>query len=57
MRTEGEVERLRREVSKHVGDVSSPQRSDTLISDGTLSAVDHPSVWGGQTTLLDLYEM
>jgi len=46
---EGEVERLRGEVSEDVGQVSSPESEDTLGPDHAGEAVDDAGVWLVQT--------
>ena len=52
--TEGKVQGLGREVTDHVGGVTSPEGKETLITVGTAEAVDDTLVGCGQATLLDL---
>jgi len=54
-RTEGEVERLGREVPDDVGGVATPQGDDALFRIGTAEAVNDTLVRSGETTLLDLH--
>merc|ERR1719367_1804192 len=50
---EGEVERLGREVTQHIGQVSSPEWVDSLSLQNSLGTVHNTIVWLVQTTLLD----
>jgi len=50
---EGEVQSLGREVSEDVSKVSSPERSNTFRSHGSLGAVDDASVSSVEDALLD----
>jgi len=50
---EGEVERLGREVSDHVGGVSAPQRAHALVLDDASETVADALVGLRETTLLD----
>merc|ERR1719348_2840064 len=50
---EGEVERLRREVTQAVGQVATPQGVDALVLDGSRRAVDDSVVRLVQTALSD----
>merc|ERR1719151_416655 len=49
----GKLERLRREVTQHIGQVSSPEGVDSLSCQDPLGAIHHTVVWLVQTTLLD----
>merc|ERR1719433_1033260 len=50
---EGKVERLGWEVTQHIGQVSSPERIDSLSGQNPLGAVQYTIVWLVETTLLD----
>jgi hypothetical protein len=50
---EGQVQGLSREITKNVSPVSSPKSNETLISDGSLEAVNNTSVGGSETTSLE----
>jgi len=50
---EGKVESLGWEVSEDVGQVTSPERGDTLGGQGSLGAIHDAGVWLVKSTLLD----
>jgi len=50
---EGEVERLRWEVTQAIGQVTAPQRVDALVLDGSGGAIDDAAVGLVQTALTD----
>ena len=55
-RTEGEVQRLCREVTDDVRSVTTPEREETLVGVGTTETVNNALVGRGETTLLDLWQ-
>jgi len=50
---EGEVERLRWEVTQAIGQITAPQRVDALVLDGSGGAIDDAAVGLVQTALTD----
>lgn len=50
---EGEVQGLGGEVSEHVGEVSLPESSDSLLSDDSVSAVHDAGVSLGEGSVLE----